>query len=686
MKKFLITLFLLGITFVQAQNQSYSGVVLDKNTNSPIANASVVLVETNQTTTTNSAGAFSITVNSNATRTLQIDRNGYMFEDLRNLAPDSNLSIALRPKIKSVATLRWERYINDCKDYNNPNVPDDPVWNMEWTESNITGTLKRDAKFTRRDPTAVIKHNNKFYVWYTYKLTEPSTWFRGDANLDGDTNVFPWDNADIYYATSEDGFKWDEQGPAVTRGVRGRFDDQSVFTPEIFVHQSKFYLVYQTVQWPYIERVKNNVAMAVADSPDGPWVKLDEPILRATDNGKWADGSTSRIDATVKGDFDSHKVHDPCLMFYDNKFYLYYKGERMGEERYCGEREIRWGVAIADKPTGPYIKSQYNPITTSGHEVAVWNYDGGMAIINKLDGPERGTVLFAEDGLNFELKGKVKDVPEALGIFRPGNEGTSPKDGVQWGLAHRYDWPSVKGGSNFLVRFDIVQTPEDDKNFIIEAETFVSTNGTYDDSEFGGPGFGMNKSSVGTNFVNAGDNAEYTITIPETGDYKLTYEVATLSEAAQVQFEIDNVSLALTNIPSSGGWDTYQKVTHDNTVNLTAGQHRLRITASGSSIWQWNLDKIILAPVSTTLSTVSFLKDSTNDINIYPNPTTDLLTIANVGKEVDYTIYNLEGVALTTGKISNTKNTIAVSQLTTGLYIVTLTNNGDSISSSFVKK
>lgn len=261
---------------------------------------------------------------------------------------------------------------------------------MEWTESNITGTLARNAAFTRRDPTAVIEHNNKFYVWYTYKLTEPSTWFDdGNPNLDGNTNVFPWDNADIYFATSTDGYSWDEQGPAVTRGASGSFDDQSVFTPEIFEHNNKFYLVYQTVQAPYIERVKNNVAMSVADSPDGPWTKLSEPILRATDNGQWTSGSNSRLDANTKGDFDSHKIHDPCLRFYNNKFYLYYKGERMGEERICSEREIRWGVAIADNPTGPYVKSEYNPITTSGHEVAVWNYDGGIAIINKLEAPKK---------------------------------------------------------------------------------------------------------------------------------------------------------------------------------------------------------------------------------------------------------------------------------------------------------
>jgi len=33
-------------------------------------------------------------------------------------------------------------------------------------------------------------------------------------------------------------------------------------------------------------------------------------------------------------------------MHYRGKFYLYYKGEQMGEEMTFGGREIKWGVAL----------------------------------------------------------------------------------------------------------------------------------------------------------------------------------------------------------------------------------------------------------------------------------------------------------------------------------------------------
>lgn len=81
-------------------------IITDKNTNLPINGATIVLIETNQNTNTNAAGEFSIPVNTNTARTLQINKEAYMFEDLRNLTASSNLAIELRPKVKSAATLR----------------------------------------------------------------------------------------------------------------------------------------------------------------------------------------------------------------------------------------------------------------------------------------------------------------------------------------------------------------------------------------------------------------------------------------------------------------------------------------------------------------------------------------------------------------------------------------------------
>jgi len=287
----------------------------------------------------------------------------------------------------------------------------------------------------RRDPSAVIKVADLFYVWYT-KAVMPNG-VDGFDGCDAPKRARPWDLADVWYATSPDGREWTEQGLAVGRGEPGAYDDRSVFTPDVLAHEGRYYLVYQVVKAPYVRRVKENIALAVADSPIGPWRKSPAPILRPVDNGAWEGDEDNRYRVLRKGDFDSLCVHDPCLLFYKEKFWLYYKGETMGEEMSCGGREIKWGVAIADKPEGPYVKSEYNPITNSGHEVIVWRWREGVCALLTKDGPERNTIQYAPDGLNFEIKAHISDPPKAAGPFRaPLSELNAPLDGLRWGLCH----------------------------------------------------------------------------------------------------------------------------------------------------------------------------------------------------------------------------------------------------------
>ncbi len=187
-----------------------------------------------------------------------------------------------------------------------------------------------------------------------------------------DTPVFDWDLAEIWYATSEDGFNWVEQGLAVPRGPKDAYDGRSVFTPDVLMTRDKFYLYYQTVDYPYQTRTRNSVGMSWATSPRGPWQRAEAPVLRPGSPGQWL-GDDDSDEVTRYGDWDSHKVHDPFILVRDGKYWLYYKGQPMGwTTRYS--RGIGWGVAIADRPDGPFVKSPLNPITNSGHETCLFPY------------------------------------------------------------------------------------------------------------------------------------------------------------------------------------------------------------------------------------------------------------------------------------------------------------------------
>jgi hypothetical protein len=311
---------------------------------------------------------------------------------------------------------------------------DDLFWDFQYEEGVI-----------RRDPSAVIQVDGLYYTWYTKGSGKTVGFGSGDPSA----KVFPWDLTEVWYATLVDGWTWVEKGLVVDRGLAGAYDNRAVFTPEIFAHRGKYYLVYQTVKAPFVVRVKNTVGMAISDSPQGPWCKLSEPILHPADNGVWLGEEDNRFLVITQGDFDSYKVHDLCLIFYHNKFYLYYKGERMGERMTFGGREIAWGVAVADQPEGPYIKSPYNPVTNSGHEVCIWSYQNGIAASLTTDGSEKNTIQYAPDGINFEIMAVLKGAPEALGLYRCPNPDDSPLEGIRWGLCHQ-----VNGGWQSIRRFE----------------------------------------------------------------------------------------------------------------------------------------------------------------------------------------------------------------------------------------
>ncbi len=337
------------------------------------------------------------------------------------------------PATLSAATkraLQWKHLAND--------------WYIQFQTHDLKGDLAYEAGVVRRDPSAIIRENGKYYVWYS-RSVGPSQGFGGDVEND---KVWPWDRCDIWYATSVDGVTWKEEGLAVARGEKGAYDDRSVFTVEIMKHDGKYYLCYQTVKSPYTVRVKNQVGLAWSDSPDGPWTKSKEPILSPADNGIWMGEEQNRFLVEKKGDFDSHKVHDPCILPFKGKFYLYYKGEQMGEEINFGGRMIRHGVAIADNPRGPYIKSPYNPISNSGHEVCVWPYNGGIASLITTDGPERNTIQWSPDGINFEIMSHIQSAPHAIGLNRSADIEKEPTEILRWGLTHQYrtgDYQYIRG-------------------------------------------------------------------------------------------------------------------------------------------------------------------------------------------------------------------------------------------------
>ncbi|UXP31008.1 carbohydrate-binding protein [Reichenbachiella agarivorans] len=129
---------------------------------------------------------------------------------------------------------------------------------------------------------------------------------------------------------------------------------------------------------------------------------------------------------------------------------------------------------------------------------------------------------------------------------------------------------------------------------IIEAESFGSTGGTYNDSLVP---YGFNNAGTIVNYVNTGDWAEYAINATEAGEFEIKYSIATPSDNAQVRIKVDGQTVSTDNVPNNGSWGGFATLSGSQNVSLTAGSHTVRIEASGTNAWQWNLDKVILTKV-----------------------------------------------------------------------------------------
>ena len=277
--------------------------------------------------------------------------------------------------------------------------------------------LEHDPKWTRRDPSDVIEADGTFFVWYT--KTD-----RGHSGYD----------AAVWYATSPDGHAWTERGEALPRGGKGAWDEASVFTPGILAAKGKCYLFYTAIPaHTKLEATPTAIGIAVADSPHGPWTRFK--------------GNPALAISKAPDDFDSFRVDDSCLLVRGGKYWLYYKGRQAGHS----PGETRMGVAIADEPTGPYVRHKANPLM-SGHEVMVWPYREGVASLGSLKPPG---IFYAADGVAFEHQTLVGNSPRAAGAFRP-DAFTSPRmgQGITWGISQQ------SRPRPHLVRYDCDLTPK----------------------------------------------------------------------------------------------------------------------------------------------------------------------------------------------------------------------------------
>lgn len=161
----------------------------------------------------------------------------------------------------------------------------------------------------------------------------------------------------------------------------GYFDATTCHNPLIRFVDGKYCLFYMGNS-----NGKTNtkrIGLAIADSLDGPWQRPDRPLLEAGPEGAW----------------DDHCTTNPAFIKWKGKYWLYYKSWNTREQENAtglikGNR--KYGIAIADRLEGPYVKYEHNPV---------------------IDFSGKGSNRQFEDAFIWQEKNKLKIIARDMGVF-----------------------------------------------------------------------------------------------------------------------------------------------------------------------------------------------------------------------------------------------------------------------------
>ncbi|MFZ9028774.1 MAG: T9SS type A sorting domain-containing protein [Crocinitomicaceae bacterium] len=191
---------------------------------------------------------------------------------------------------------------------------------------------------------------------------------------------------------------------------------------------------------------------------------------------------------------------------------------------------------------------------------------------------------------------------------------------------------------------------------IFEASTYVEPGATFNGQDLTFTG------NVTSNTLDAGYTAKYFI--------KALDPANNYADALNGAYVMD--------IPASGDF-TVTVTGAELTAGLIVqyGFSILGVVANPAD--EQTLGSIIIEP-----STIGFGELEVNNVSVYPNPTSEILNIANATDFDSYSIVSLDGKTVSEGSV---KNSIEVSALIEGVYLINLIDKaGNSTTKRFIKK
>jgi hypothetical protein len=194
-------------------------------------------------------------------------------------------------------------------------------------------------------------------------------------------------------------------------------------------------------------------------------------------------------------------------------------------------------------------------------------------------------------------------------------------------------------------------------------------------------------SNVG--YTETGDWLAYnSINFPTTGSYLIEYRVASGVTGGRLSSDLNGGTIVLGNVdvPNTGGWQNWQTVSQ--TVNVNAGTYNFGIYIQNTGM---NINWIKITKVGAGLAAKTAQAPVVEEVaaaetlNIYPSPVENTLYITTDLSGGNVSIVDSQtGTVFSGQKVNN--NSLDVSYLRRGIYLIVFEKDGQKTVKRFIKK
>ncbi len=216
---------------------------------------------------------------------------------------------------------------------------------------------------------------------------------------------------------------------------------------------------------------------------------------------------------------------------------------------------------------------------------------------------------------------------------------------------------------------------------LIQAEDYSAMSGIQTEATTDNGG-GLN---VG--YTDTGDwMAYYNINFPTSGSYIIEYRVASAT-GAKLSSDLNGgaIQLGSIDVPNTGGWQNWQTISQN--VNVNAGTYNFGVYIQNTGVnLNWiRISKSSSALTAKTASTKSQVLTDIPNLTVYPSPAEDTLFFSAEISGAKVSIINSQDGAIVSQQ-NATYNSIDVSNLTTGTYLILVEKDGIKTVRRFIRK